>query len=316
MSLTPPLQFFRRYNANMTTCSDPRQFAATVGPVCGARGFQSRECRDVVREALRRHGNECLATPIVPGWPPLVRYVCPSTDDYLGPLCPTHEGGGTAPTVANVPAPVRRGRALPTAALATLVAGTGIGLSALGVAKYKLDSVQRGLKAGTRDSANRATRVAPSRKTDQDDVVENDAIALVQLDSAIGEFSDVDWSPSGATGTATEPIEPHHNNFTWALPRGALTPAGLNSTIEIAGALLAPRADSADDILTTVKMGTTADDVIGDLRKRDDLSTFVDQNEDLIRQLHQGHENVDTDAVHRNEALLRERYEAHMSSWV
>ena len=111
-------------------CRDPEQFAALVGPKCGGMGPRSRECRGVIPDALRQYGNGCLATPLVPGWPPLVRYVCPSTDEHLGPLCPAapvHGAGGAQPASRVA---VRRDHTIQIAGLATVVSATGIGLVA------------------------------------------------------------------------------------------------------------------------------------------------------------------------------------------
>lgn len=119
------------------------------------------------------------------GGPPLVRYVCPSTDDYIGPLCPTHGRGGATPGAASAPAPGRRGHALQTAA------GAGVGLTALGVAKYKLNATQRAIgKQGDSDS-----RGPPTPATNHDRYLENELMGQTP-----GMFADP-RGPSGLDAT-------------------------------------------------------------------------------------------------------------------
>lgn len=178
-------------------CRDPEQFAALVGPVCSARGFRGRECREAIRDALRQHGDECLATPLVPGWPPLARYVCPSTDDYIGPLCPTHGRGGAAPGAVSAPTPGRRGHALQTAALATLATGAGVGFIALGVAKSKLNAAQRatgepnssqwGSQAGdlANDWMGHAEELLTAKQATGRDALPSDIFSILQADSPV-----------------------------------------------------------------------------------------------------------------------------------
>jgi hypothetical protein len=176
-------------------CRDPEQFSARVGPVCGAGGFRGRECQEAIRDALRQHGDECLATPLVPGWPPIARYVCPSTDDYIGPLCPTHGRGGATPGAASAPPRERRGHALQTVALATLATGAGFGLTALGVAKYKLNATKR-----ARDNSNSQVEV---RQLDREDQLMNRANALLVDPTIAGFLTD---PGSGDRTRSNEPI--------------------------------------------------------------------------------------------------------------
>ena len=181
-------------------CRDPDQFAARVGPVCGARGFRSRECREAIRDALRQHGDECLATPLVPGWPPLARYVCPSTDDYIGPLCPTHGRGGATPGAASAPAPGRRGHALQTAVLATLATGAGVGLTALGVAKSKLSATKRAI-GGQGDSDRWGPKASENETWDQDLQFEKQ-LMNIDVEDMLADPDKASGAVTGAGGTS------------------------------------------------------------------------------------------------------------------
>lgn len=242
----------------MMACGDPQQFAATVGPVCGARGYQSRECRDAVREALRRHGNGCLATSIVPGWPPLVRYVCPSTDDYLGPLCPGAPSGGTVTpgttdTAETTGTPDAAGQrrymaTLGTAGIASAAVGGGIAVAKLGPVLRDLMFTKRAIT-----------------KTD----AAQDALS----------FADAEYYASVASRSP-----------------GTDVSAGLDSTVDILQFMsginehVVPPPMDADDIVHTVRSKNDVEEVLAHLRNPsvgDPSIGFVNEHEGLIRDLHQ-----------------------------
>ena len=234
------------------SCGDPHQFAATVGPVCGARGYQSRECRDAVREALRRHGDGCLATSIVPGWPPLVRYVCPSTDDYLGPLCPGAPNGGTvipgtADTAETTGTPDAAGQrhsmaTLKTAGIASAAVGGGIAVAKLGPVLGDLMFTKR-VKTST-DGAEQES----------------------QLFATAEDYGGGGHIPGSAHLDSTTEV------LQWMSDRGA--------PVE-------PPPMDAEAIAHVVHSKSDVGEVLTHLRTAIDEPSFVNENEGLIRDLHQ-----------------------------